>query len=475
MHPLVAIIGRPNVGKSVLFNRIVGKSIAIVDDMPGVTRDRLYAATDWAGREFTLIDTGGLIPSATTGIEAEVRKQAEVAIVEADVIIFVVDAKSGLDEEDKLAAELLRKQAKKVIIAVNKIDNPDDIGFTAPFYKLGLGEPIAISALHGMRINELLDQVIAHLPPEKKGKPKQEKIIKLAIVGRPNVGKSSILNAILGQERTIVSPHPGTTRDAIDTPFQYKQDNYLLIDTAGIRKRSKVEWGVESFGVIRAMRAIRRADIAALVLDAEIGVTEQDMKIASTIEQEGTSCVIVVNKWDLVEKDIAEGKLVFKEKDEGRKTKNENQSNRESPLPNRGLLISTAMKKFEDHLRSSLFFLNYAPVIYTSALTGQRVLKILDLVKAVHIERNKRISTSELNKFLASVIARKQPPELKGRQIKLFYITQVKTAPPVFVLFVNHPDDLPNSYQKYILNSLRESFGFIGTPVTIKLRERKRE
>jgi GTP-binding protein len=489
-RPLVAIIGRPNVGKSALFNRLVGKSIAIVDDMPGVTRDRLYAATDWAGHEFILIDTGGLIPSATAGIEAEVRKQAEVAIAEADAIIFLVDAQQGLDDEDKSAAELLRKQKKKVIVAVNKIDNPEETSLTAPFYKLGLGHPIAISAIHGIRINDLLDAVVEHLPPEKKEKSKEGKLIKLAIIGRPNVGKSSIINAILGQERSIVSAVPGTTRDAIDTPFNYNNDNYLLIDTAGIRKRAKVEWGVESFGVIRAMRAIRRADIAALIIDAETGATEQDMKIASAIEQEGTSCVLVVNKWDLVEKDIADGKLSFliREPSEKKVSSKRNAvspvSNRKKEPPptdhkppaiNKGFIISQAMKQFEHHLRQSLFFLNYAPVSFVSALTGQRVIKILDLVKAVNIERNKRITTGQLNQFLAQVIARKQPPEPKGRQVKLFYITQVKTKPPLFVLFVNHPDDLPSSYQKYILNSLRESFGFIGTPVTIKLRERKRD
>ncbi|MDI6783585.1 MAG: ribosome biogenesis GTPase Der [bacterium] len=474
-HPLVAIIGRPNVGKSALFNRIVGKSIAIVDDMPGITRDRLYAATDWAGREFTLIDTGGLIPSATTGIEAEVRKQAEVAIAEADVIIFLVDAQIGLDDEDKSAAGLLRRQKKKVIVAVNKIDTPEDTSLTASFYKLGLGDPIAISAVHGLRINELLDGVVAHLPAEKKGKDKEGKEIKLAIIGRPNVGKSSIINAILGQERTIVSPTPGTTRDAIDTQFAYNQDNYLLIDTAGIRKRTKVEWGVESFGVIRAMRAIRRADIAALIIDAMTGVTEQDIKIAGAIEQEGTSCVLVVNKWDLVEQDIDDGKLSFliKEPREKKVSSPVIRGSTDNGTINRGLLVSQAMKQFEHHLRKNLFFLNFAPVSFVSALTGQRVLKILDLVKAVNIERNKRVTTGELNQFLAQVIARKQPPAPHGRPIRLFYMTQVKTRPPLFVLFVNKPDELPSSYRKYILNSLREAFGFVGTPVIIKLRGRK--
>ncbi|MFB3895915.1 MAG: ribosome biogenesis GTPase Der [bacterium] len=469
--PLVAIIGRPNVGKSALFNRIVGQSIAIVDDMPGVTRDRLYAATDWAGHEFTLVDTGGLIPSATAGIEAEVRKQAEVAIAEADAIIFLVDAQIGLDDEDRVAADLLRRQKKKVIIAANKIDNPDEESLTAPFYKLGLGHPIAISAIHGIRINELLDAVVAHLPKEEEKRVKDEHQIKLAIIGRPNVGKSSIINAILGQKRTIVSSIPGTTRDAIDTSFNYNQDNYLLIDTAGIRKRNKVEWGVESFGVIRAMRAIRRADIAALVIDATTGVTEQDMKIAGEIEAEGTSCVLVVNKWDLVEKDIDEGKLTFKKKEHEGKKEEEAEI---VPL-NRGLKVSQAMKHFDQHLRSNLFFLSYAPVIFVSALTGQRVLKVLDLVKSVNIERNKRVTTGQLNEFLAQIIARKHPPEPHGRAVKLYYMTQVKTRPPLFVLFINRPKDLPTSYQKYILNSLREAFGFVGAPVTIKLRERKRD
>jgi GTP-binding protein len=471
-YPLVAIIGRPNVGKSALFNRIVGQSIAIVDDMPGVTRDRIYANTDWAGHEFTVVDTGGLIPSATTGIEVEVRKQAEVAISEADAIIFLVDAQMGLDDEDREAAELLRKQKKKVIVAANKIDNSEEVSLTAPFYKLGLGHPIAISAIHGIRINDLLDAVVEHLPKEKKEKPIAENLIKLAIIGHPNVGKSSIINAILGQERTIVSPIPGTTRDAIDTPFIYNQDNFMLIDTAGMRRRTKVDWGVESFGAIRAMRAIRRADIAALVIDASTGVTEQDMKIAGEIEAEGTSCILAVNKWDLVEQDIAAGKLSFLL----REPKTDDTENGGKVItPNRGVIVSQAMKQFEHHLRKSLFFLNYAPIIYVSALTGQRVLKILDLVKAVNIERNKRVTTGQLNQFLAQIIGRKHPPEPHGKAVKLYYMTQVKSSPPLFVIFVNRPKDLPASYQKYILNSLREHFGFVGTPVIIKLRERKRD
>lgn len=448
---IVAIIGKQNVGKSTLFNRLIRKRIAIVDNVPGITRDRNYAQTDWAGYKFTVVDTGGLIPSATTGIEAEVKKQAEIAINEADIILLVVDAKTGIDYEDKEVANLIRKSNKTVLVVVNKVDNPKKESAVHEAYALGLGDPHPVSAIHGTGINSLLDKIVNLLPvePEEEKKAEfSENLIKISFVGRPNVGKSSLINFILGEERCIVTPNPGTTRDAIDTMFTYKDQQFLLIDTAGIRRKSRITYGVETYSVLRALRSVIRADVCALVLDALEGVTSQDMKIAGYIEQVGSGIVLVANKWDLVEKEAQ------------RQKKN----------------IKSLFAEFEQYIHSKLDFVNYAPVIFVSALTGERVLQILDLVKAVNLERKKTIASSELNEFLTQAIEKYPPPTTSaGKHIRIRSITQVQTAPPKFAIFCNYPKELPETYLRYLENSIRRSFGFTGTPIKFQVRLAKKK
>lgn len=435
--PIVAIVGRPNVGKSTLFNRLVGGRTAIVEDTPGVTRDRIYRDSEWLNRAYTLIDTGGIdFLSKDETILGQVRKQAQLAIREADVILFLVDGRSGLTSDDENLAELLRRAHKKVIPVINKIEDFTKKEELYDFYRLGLGEPIPVSAAHGMNIGDLLDVMIGHFPPrdDDEGEPD---IIKIAVVGRPNVGKSSLVNIILGQERVIVSDVPGTTRDAIDTPFTRENQRYILIDTAGMRRRGNIEEPTERYSVIRALRAVDRSDVVLLVIDGVEGVTEQDKKIAGYVHEAGKGAVIVINKWDLVEKD------------------------------------EKTMHKYETAIRGELGFMQYAPTIFVSALTRQRVVKIIDLVNFVSEQQTHRISTSVLNEVVSEAAQLNPPPSDKGKRLKILYCTQVGIKPPHFVLFVNEPELMHFSYQRYLENVFRENFGFEGTPIRISVRKRE--
>ncbi|NLM25381.1 MAG: ribosome biogenesis GTPase Der [Firmicutes bacterium] len=433
--PIVAIVGKPNVGKSTLFNRIARQRIAIVQDEPGVTRDRLYCDVEWLNNHFTLIDTGG-IDIGEDIITRQVREQAQIAIEEADVIVFVVDGREGLTAADEDVANVLRKTDKKVILCVNKID--DHLAAEAhvwEFYALGLGDPVAVSAEHGRNIGDLLDQIVVALP--KVSETEDEDLLKLAIVGRPNVGKSSLVNKFLGENRVIVSDIPGTTRDAIDTYFTRGEQKYLLIDTAGLRRRKKIEEEVERYSVIRTLRAIDRSDIAILMLDATEGLTEQDKKIAGYAHEGGKGMIIVVNKWDLVEKD------------------------------------SNTMRDFEQEIRAGLQFLSYAPIVFISALTGQRVHQVLDLADQVSEYQNLRISTGRLNTLIQDAVAMNQAPSDKGVRLKIYYVTQAQVKPPVFLIYVNYKELMHFSYLRYLENQIREEYEFIGTPIILSVKERQ--
>lgn len=434
--PVVAIVGRPNVGKSTLFNRLVGTRKAIVEDIPGVTRDRIYDNSDWSGRDFVVIDTGGIRFQDEDIFAKEIKWQAELAIDEADVIIFVVDVKQGITAEDDQVATILRKSKKPVILAANKVENFDKQLDYYEFYNLGLGEPIPISAMHGLNINDLLDAVIAEFAPVKAYK-EDEDIIKIAIVGKPNVGKSSLVNSFLGEERVIVSDIPGTTRDAIDTPFTYNNKKYTLIDTAGIRRKARIKETTERYSVIRSLKSIDRSDVCLIMLDATEGVTEQDQRIAGYVHEQAKPSIIVVNKWDLVEKD------------------------------------GSTMAKFDKDIREDLKFIAYAPLIYVSALTKRRIFKILELVDLVIEEHYRRISTAELNRVINEATLINPLPGGGGKKIKILYSTQVRTAPPTFVFFSNQPDAIHFSYLRYLENVLRQNFGFEGTPIRLLVRENK--
>jgi GTPase len=433
--PVVAIVGRPNVGKSTLFNRLVGSRKAIVEDIPGVTRDRLYDSTDWAGREFIIIDTGGIRFDEGDIFTREVKLQAELAIEEADVILFVVDTQQGVSPEDEQVANLLRKSKKPVVLAANKVENFDRQLEYYEFYNLGLGEPVPVSAMHGKNINELLDAVIARFAPASEYAEDTD-AIKIAIVGRPNVGKSSLVNALLGEERVIVSDVPGTTRDAIDTPFEYEGNKYILIDTAGIRKKSRITEATERYSVIRALKSIERADVVITLLDASEGVIEQDKRIAGYVHEQGKANIIVVNKWDLIEKD------------------------------------GQTMNRFDEDIRSELKFLSYCPILYVSALTRKRIFKILELVDFVSGQHNRRIKTAELNQVINEAMLLNPLPGGGGKKIKIYYATQVQTAPPAFVFFANYPEKVHFSYLRYLDNVLRKNFGFEGTPIRLMVRKR---
>ncbi len=433
--PVVAIVGRPNVGKSTLFNHLIGKRKAIVQDVPGVTRDRLYDNTDWAGREFIIIDTGGIRFEEGDIFAREVKLQAELAIEEADVIIFVLDAQQGLSTEDEQVADILRRSGKPVVLAANKVENFDRQLDYYEFYKLGLGDPIPVSAMHGLNTNDLLDRVIAQFAPPKEYEEK-DNAIKIAIIGRPNVGKSSLVNAFLGEQRVIVSDIPGTTRDAIDTPFRYNNTDYILIDTAGIRKKSRIKEATEKYSVIRALKSIERADVVLIMLDATEGVSEQDQRIAGYAHEAGKANIIVVNKWDLVEKD------------------------------------GHTMNKFDKDIREDLKFLAYAPIMYVSALTKKRIFKVLELVDFVVEQHNRRINTAELNRVVNEAIMLNPLPGGGGKKIKIYYATQVRTAPPTFVFFANQPDNVHFSYLRYLENALRQNFGFEGSPIRLLVRQK---
>ncbi len=434
--PIVAIVGRPNVGKSTLFNQIGKKRLSIVDDMAGVTRDRIYMDATWLNREFTLIDTGGIEIKTADKMLNEIKIQVKIAVEEADAIIFVVDGRAGVTLEDENVAKFLRGSKKPIILAVNKIDGINLEQEAFEFYKLGLGEPIGISASNALNLGDLLDAVIKNLPEDEKNPPKDDDEIKIAVIGRPNVGKSSLVNKMLGEERVIVSEMPGTTRDAIDTHFFMDGTKFTLIDTAGMRKKSKIDEPVERYSVIRSLRAIDRADVVLMLIEAPVGVTEQDKKIAGYAHDSGKGCVIVVNKWDI--------------------------------FPNKH---DRSTNRFTDELRERLGFLQYAPVVYISALTGQRVERVTELVKFVAEQQSMRIQTSVLNELIRDAIAVNPPPSKKGKSAKIFFVTQAEICPPRFIIFVNEPELLHFSYLRFIENRLRESFGFEGTPLKFFVRK----
>ncbi|MBQ2369755.1 MAG: ribosome biogenesis GTPase Der [Peptococcaceae bacterium] len=439
MKPIVAIVGRPNVGKSTLFNRLTRSKMAIVEDYPGVTRDRLYQDAEWNNRKFTLIDTGGIEVKSDDTILAQVRTQAQVAMEEADVIIFMCDIKAGVTNEDMEIAQMLRRTKKDVILAVNKVENFDHLEDLYEFYTLGLDEPYPISASHGMNTGDLLDRLM-DLIDKYEEEEYEPDVIKIAVVGRPNVGKSSLTNAILGQERAIVSNIPGTTRDAIDTPFERNGQQYVIIDTAGMRRKSKVaETTTERYSVIRSLRAVDRADAILMVINAEEGLIEQDKKIVGYAHEQGKAIILVVNKWDLIEKDDK---------------------------------TSATMEK---EIRSELLFLQYAPMIFVSAMTKQRVHKLIDMINFGVEQNNLRISTSVLNEVIRDAMQLNPPPSDKGKRLKIYYATQSGVCPPTFVLFVNEPEIMHFSYERFLENKIRENFGFEGTPIKIVVRKRSED
>ncbi len=427
--PIVAIVGRPNVGKSSLFNKIVGEKISIVDDMPGVTRDRIYGDADWLGRNFTLIDTGGLEPNTEDLIMKKMFNQAEIAIDIADVIMFVVDGITGFLDADMQVANLLRKHQKEVVLVVNKIDNMRSENLDIyEFYSLGLGDPIAISAGQGLGLGDMLDVVIEKMPIDNT-EPEDEDIIKVAVVGKPNAGKSSLINKILGEERLIVSEIAGTTRDAIDTYFEKDGKKYMLIDTAGLRKKNKIKENIEKYSIVRAISAVEKADVVILLIDAKEGISDQDTKIAGIAHDRGKAAIIAVNKWDLIEKN------------------------------------DKTMREFTAKVETELAYMPYAPKLFISALTGQRVSRIFELIDGVNENATLRISTGLLNDVLIEAMTMNQPPSDKGKLLRIYYITQVSVKPPTFILFVNDTKLLHFSYRRYIENQLRLAFGFKGTPI----------
>ncbi|WP_018247550.1 ribosome biogenesis GTPase Der [Orenia marismortui] len=437
IKPIVAIVGRPNVGKSTLFNRIVGERISIVEDKPSITRDRIYGDAEWLGRPFILVDTGGIELDTENTIKEQMRYQAEIAIDEAEVILFVVDVRTGLTNMDRDVANFLRQSNKPVILAVNKAENYKQAEMDKyDFYELGFGEPYLISAQHGQQTGDLLDQVIDHFPDLEED-PYDDQTTKISVIGRPNVGKSSLVNKILGEERVIVSDIAGTTRDAIDTPFTHQDNNYVIIDTAGMRRKGKVGRGVEKYSVIRSLRAVDRSDVVLMVIDASEGITDQDKKIAGYAHEEGKGIIIVVNKWDLVEKN------------------------------------NNTMNHYIEEIRYQAGFLNYAPITFVSALTGQRVLEVLDLVDYVSEQHSRRVKTNLLNSVIEDAVAMFQPPSDKhGKRLKIFYATQPKVNPPLFVLFVNDAELMHFSYKRYLENQIRKAFGFEGSPIKLITRER---
>lgn len=439
MKPIVAIVGRPNVGKSTLFNRLTRTRLAIIEDYPGVTRDRLYQDAEWNNRTFTLIDTGGIEVNSEDTILSKVRKQAQVAMEEADVIVFLCDSKAGVTIEDMEIAQMLRRTKKEVILAVNKVENFDKLDDIYEFYQLGLGEPYPISASHGMNTGDLLDRLV-ELLDQFEEEDYEPDVIKIAVVGRPNVGKSSLTNAILGQERSIVSNIPGTTRDAIDTPFERNGQRYVIIDTAGMRRKSKVaETTTERYSVIRSLRAVDRSDAVLMVINAEEGLIEQDKKIVGYAHEQGKAVILVVNKWDLVEKNDKTAAVM------------------------------------EKTIRSELLFLQYAPMIFVSAETKQRVSRILDMVNFAVEQNALRISTSVLNEVIRDAVQLNPPPSDKGKRLKILYATQSSVKPPTFVLFVNDPELMHFSYERFLENKIRESFGFEGTPLRFVVKKRSEE
>ncbi len=432
--PVVAIVGRPNVGKSTIFNRIVGERVSIVEDIPGVTRDRIYSSAEWLTHDFNIIDTGGIEIGDEPFLE-QIRQQAEIAIEEADVIIFMTNGREGVTAADEQVAKILYKTKKPVVLAVNKIDNPDMREMIYDFYALGFGEPWPISGSHGLGLGDLLDECAKHFPQEDENQYGDE-VIKFSLIGRPNVGKSSLVNAFLGQERVIVSNIAGTTRDAIDTPYEYDGHEYVIIDTAGMRKKGKVYETTEKYSVLRALRAIERSDVVLVVLNAEEGIQEQDKKIAGYAHEAGKAIVVVVNKWDAIEKD------------------------------------EKTMNVFTQQIREHFLFLDYAPIIFVSANTKQRVHQILPIVQRVSENHAMRIQSSILNEVIEDAVARNPAPTDKGRRLRIYYATQVAIQPPTFVVFVNETELMHFSYERFLENRIRETFDFEGTPIRLITRAR---
>ncbi len=433
--PIVAVVGRPNVGKSTLFNKLIGQRMSIVEDTPGVTRDRLYATAEWLDHEFMMVDTGGIEIMNADAIAVSIRQQAQIAIKEADVILFVCDARAGITTEDADVARLLRQSKKPIVLAVNKADSPKQEMNTFEFYNLGIGDPIAVSASNHLGLGDLLDAVVAKFPSDKTaGDLEEEDEIKVALIGRPNVGKSSIFNALVGEERSIVSDVAGTTRDAIDTPVVRNGQKYLFIDTAGMRRKAKVDEPIEKYSVMRSLRAVDRSDVVLMVFDAVEGVTEQDKRIVGYAHEAGKAVILVVNKWDLYEKD------------------------------------NSSTLRYTETLRKELVFLQYAPVVFVSAVTKQRIHRLPEVISYVAEQNAMRIATSILNQVIEDAVAINPPPTEKGKRLKILYVTQVKIKPPTFVIFVNEPEIMHFSYQRYLENKLREAFGFEGTPIQMIIR-----
>lgn len=439
MKPLVAIVGRPNVGKSTLFNKISGARISIVEDIPGVTRDRIYSDVSWLDKHFTLIDTGGIEPKSKDEILAKMREQAQLAIEMADVVVLMVNVKDGVTANDQEVAQMLMKAKKKIILAVNKVDNVGEPPFEFyEFYNLGLGDPIAISSANGLGIGDLLDEITKQFP-EDADTSEDEDEIKVAVIGRPNAGKSSLINKIMGEERVIVSNVAGTTRDAIDTHYEKNGDKFLFIDTAGMRKRGKVDESIERYSVIRSLAAIDRSDVCIIMIDGTEGIAEQDTKIAGYADKQGKACIFVINKWDIVKKN------------------------------------DKTMNEFKYRLRETFAFMSYASMMFISAKTGQRVDKLLDEIKKVNEQHKRRITTGMLNDVINEAVNKQQPPSDKGRRLRIFYGTQASVAPPTFVLFVNDKELFHFSYLRFIENQIRENFGFEGTPLRFIIRERNKK
>ncbi len=438
--PVVAVVGRPNVGKSTLFNKLIGERRSIVEDTPGVTRDRIYGDAEWNGREFLLIDTGGIEPKTDDIILAKMRRQAEIAIESADVILFLCDIHAGLTADDRDIAVMLKRSGKPIVLCVNKIDRVGELPFEFyEFYELGFErDPIALSSLHGTGTGDLLDEVVAALPPVE-GEKTEDGSVSVAVIGKPNAGKSSLVNRLVGEERQIVSPIPGTTRDAVDTMVENELGRFNFIDTAGIRRKSKVEDKIEKYSVLRAKMAVERADVCLLLIDAEEGITEQDEKIAGIAHEAGKATIIVVNKWDLIEKD------------------------------------NTTVNETNKKIRTALGYMPYAPILYVSAKTGQRTGLLFEKILAVYTESKKRVTTGMLNDLLNDAITRVQPPSDKGRHLKIYYMTEASVAPPTFVVFCNSAQLFHFSYQRYLENCLRTAFGFEGTPIRMVVRQRGEE
>lgn len=436
--PVVAVVGRPNVGKSTLFNKLIGQRLSIVEDTPGVTRDRIYSKCEWRGRKFMVVDTGGIEPKEDDKMLTLMRQQAEIAIAHADVIVLVTDVRSGVTANDYAVADMLQKSGKPIVLAVNKCDKLGEAPLEMyEFYNLGLGDPFPISSVHGHGTGDMLDEIIRYFPAED-AEDYGEEAIKVAVIGKPNAGKSSLINRIAGEERVIVSDIAGTTRDATDTVIEREEGQFVFIDTAGIRKKSKITERVEHFSVLRAYMAVDRADVCVIMIDALEGFTEQDSKVAGYAHEQGKACIVAINKWDAVEK------------------------------------TDKTMQEFRKKLENDFSFMSYVPFIFISAKTGQRVEKLFDLIRHVHEQNSMRISTGMLNDVLAYATARVQPPSDKGRRLKIYYMTQASTKPPTFVLFVNRADLFHFSYQRYIENQIRTTFGLDGTPVRMIVRERSR-